>query len=89
MGVWLEGIGKKWVASVGKWLSKRQCSGRRECGMKWVRGLLTRPSQPLLGLAMLAQFGLSHWELGSDVTFGRGMDGLGCGRERGDLGRLC
>lgn len=57
--------------------------------MKWVRGLLTRPSQPLRGLAMLAQFGLSHWELGSDVTFGRGMDGLGCGRERGDLGRLC
>lgn len=32
-------------------------------------------SQPLLGLALLAQLGFSHWQLDSSGTFRRGMDG--------------
>lgn len=62
--------------------------------MKWVRVLPTRLSQPLLGLAVLAQLGFSHYQLGSDGTFsgewtvrlghGKGRPGqalLGDGRE--------
>lgn len=43
--------------------------------------LLTRLSQPLPGLAVLAQLGTSYWQLGTHATFHKGMNGqVGAGK---------
>lgn len=44
--------------------------------------LPTLLSQPLLGLAVLAQLGTSYWQLGSHATFHKGMNGqVGAGKK--------
>lgn len=52
--------------------------------------LPTRLSQPLLGLAVLAQLGTSYWQLGSHATFHKGMNGqvgAGKGETRADAAK--
>lgn len=84
VGVRLEGTGRErasdWCGGRGG-LQQQSAAGGGRRGRKQVRVLPTRLSQPLLGLAVLAQLGTSYWQLGSHATFHKGMNGqVGAGK---------
>lgn len=62
-------------------LQQQSAAGGGRRGRKQVRVLPTLLSQPLLGLAVLAQLGTSYWQLGSHAPFHKGMNGqVGAGK---------